>query len=61
MNIIRTKSMLLALITLAACAQRAIPPMEVGDSLVLSSDHPFIVPPEGIRFSNGATIGVAYP
>jgi len=33
-------------------------PFDVGDTLVIPAGHTFVVPPQGIRFSNGATIGV---
>jgi hypothetical protein len=51
--------LLLSVFTLTGCSSPPTPkPLDVGDKLILSAEHPFMVPPEGIRFSNGATIGV---
>ncbi len=43
---------------LTGCASAHAPPVDVGDKLVVPADHTFVIPPQGIRFSNGATIGV---
>jgi len=53
------KLILLTTLLIPACADPAPcpPPIDVGQKLVLPSDHRLVVPPQGIRFSNGFTIG----
>jgi len=45
-------------LSITGCTSAPAPPLDVGDRLVVPADHAFVIPPEGIRFSNGATIGV---
>jgi len=49
---------ILSVLAMTGCTSAPAPPLDVGDKLVVSADHTFVIPPEGIRFSNGATIGV---
>jgi hypothetical protein len=51
-------SLILAVLFTSSCTSSPAPPLDVGDRLVVPADHSFVVPPQGIRFSNGATIGV---
>ena len=53
------KAALLGVFVVAACAMTPPQPLNVGDKLIVPTGHAFILPPEGIRFSNGATIGGA--
>ncbi len=49
---------ILSVLAMTGCTSALAPPLDVGDKLVIPANHTFIVPPQGIRFSNGATIGV---
>jgi len=49
---------LLGALTISGCTEAPPPPVDVGDRLIVPADHAFVIPPEGIRFSNGASIGV---
>ena len=49
---------ILSVLAMTSCTSAPTPPVDVGDKLVVPADHTFVVPPQGIRFSNGATIGV---
>jgi hypothetical protein len=51
-------SAILTVLSITGCTSAPAPPLDVGDKLIIPADHTFVVPPQGIRFSNGATIGV---
>jgi hypothetical protein len=45
-------------LSITCCISAPAPPLDVGDRLVVPAGHAFVIPPQGIHFSNGATIGV---
>jgi hypothetical protein len=49
---------ILTVLSITGCTTAPAPPLDVGDKLVVPADHAFIIPTQGIIFSNGATIGV---
>jgi hypothetical protein len=59
-NMSKTFLALAVALLISSCAmqQQPIPPIDVGEKLVLPADHTYVVPPQGIRFSNGFTVGV---
>jgi hypothetical protein len=49
---------ILGVLVITGCTSAPAPPLDVGDRLIVPADHAFVIPSQGIRFSNGATIGV---